>query len=85
MALLRIMLFAGAKAAAGTDSLEIDVPIPISIDTVKKTIAVDYPKLESILRFSRMAVGCEFVDDEYVIVQESLQHDFALIPPVSGG
>jgi hypothetical protein len=85
MASLRIMLFAGAKAAAGADHLLVELPLPISIGALKTAIAFQYPTLEQIVKFSRLAVDCEFVDDQYVIVQDSLQHDFAMIPPVSGG
>jgi len=85
MAILKIMLFAGAKDAAGTDLLAIDVQIPMTIQTLKSAIAAHTPNLAPIVRFSRLAVGCEFVDDQYVIEQHSLEHDIALIPPVSGG
>lgn len=85
MATLKILLFAGAKDAAGTDLLAMDVQIPITIQMLKYGIAAQTPELESIVRFSRLAVGCEFVDDQYVIDQDSLKHEFALIPPVSGG
>ena len=85
MANLRIMLFAGAKAAVGTDHLALELQLPTSIDNVKTAIASQYPALEHIIKFSRLAVGCEFVNDQYVIDQDSLQQEFALIPPVSGG
>ncbi|MFN8740253.1 MAG: MoaD/ThiS family protein [Pirellula sp.] len=85
MANLRIMLFAGAKAAVGTDHLAIELQLPTSICTLKTAIASQYPALEHIIKFSRLAVGCEFVEDQYVIVDDNLQHDIALIPPVSGG
>lgn len=85
MATLRIMLFAGAKDAAGTDQLAIEVQLPMTIHALKRSISAVHPNLDHILKFSRMAVGCAFVDDQYVIENHSLEHDFALIPPVSGG
>lgn len=85
MAILKIMLFAGAKDAAGTDQLVIEIQIPMTIAELKTAIAVVDPDLEEIVKFSRLAVGCDFVDDQYVIEHHSLEHDFALIPPVSGG
>lgn len=85
MANLKIMLFAGAKAAAGTDHLDIELQLPTSIGNVKTAISSQCPALEHVIKFSRLAVGCEFVDDQHVIDLDSLQQDFALIPPVSGG
>lgn len=85
MATLRIMLFAGAKDAAGADQLAIEVQVPMTIHALKLAIAAVNPNLDQIVKFSRMAVGCDFVDDQYVIEHHSLEHDFALIPPVSGG
>lgn len=79
------MLFAGAKAAIGNDFIEIEIPLPVSIEAIKRIIVNQHPKLEPIVRFSRMAIGCEFVQDQFTVVEENLKHDFALIPPVSGG
>ncbi len=79
------MLFAGAKDAAGADQLSIEVQAPMTIHALKCAIAAVNPKLDQIVKFSRVAVGCEFVDDQYVIEHHSLEYDFALIPPVSGG
>lgn len=85
MATLTVMLFAGAKDAAGADQLAIEVQLPMTIHALKCAIAAVNPNLHHIVKFSRMAVGCEFVDDQYVVEHHSLENDFALIPPVSGG
>lgn len=79
------MLFAGAKAAIGNDSVDIEIALPVSIEAIKRIIVEQHPKLEPIVRYSRMAIGCEFVDDQFIVLEENLKHDFALIPPVSGG
>jgi len=85
MALLKILLFAGARDVVGADYLTVDVESPIAVEKLKATIAVNHPKLASIIRFSRLAIDREFVEDQFVVGSENLPSEIALIPPVSGG
>jgi sulfur-carrier protein len=81
---LNILLFAGAKQAAGCNQVSIESSLPLQVSELKAILASHYPSLEPFVRYSRIAYGQEFVDDTYVLDREPIR-EIALIPPVSGG
>lgn len=82
---LVVKMFAGARERVGADCVEIDVNLPVSVQKLKEAIACQYESTRSLLEFSRIAIGNEFVADSHVIDSMQKHSVIALIPPVSGG
>ncbi|MEO1174287.1 MAG: MoaD/ThiS family protein [Planctomycetota bacterium] len=83
MPLIRVLLFAAVRDAAGESSLELALPGPITAGAVSKELANQLPAAGDLIRVSRIAVNGSYVADEHEI---DVSHDeVALIPPVSGG
>ena len=79
-----VHLFAGAAQAAGTRQVIVKLPVNSTIAELAAAVSEQYPPLQSLLAFSRWAIGSEFVSFEHVIAPEE-QRPIAMIPPVSGG
>jgi len=79
---LKIKLFAAAAQVVDNDHVRIACEIPVTIQALKLLLVEQHPSLESILPYCRFAVNHEFVLDEYAV---TVDHELALIPPVSGG
>lgn len=80
---MQVRLFAGAREAVQTDTVELDTDIPCTIASFKRAMISKWPELESYVNYGRFAVGTDFVDDHFVVDTEA--GELALIPPVSGG
>ena len=78
-------MFAGARERVGSEFIEIDVNLPISVIQLKETIAINFESLRSYLEFGRIAINNDFVCDSELIDNAHSQSVIALIPPVSGG
>jgi molybdopterin converting factor subunit 1 len=75
-------LFASVREAVGQREVCMDLDDGATIEDLKQRLAVDFPRLEPMLKTIVFAI-----DDEYVPFEQRL-HDgaeVALIPPVSGG
>lgn len=79
---VRVLLFAGLRQRAGTDQLNIHVDSGATIATVRAAVATAHPDLAPSLSICRVAVDCEFGDDDTPVPDGA---ELALIPPVSGG
>lgn len=79
---ITVKLFAAAKEAVGSDSLEIELPQPGTIATLKSVLTANYPELSETISRSAFAV-----DHEYAVDATELNENMevGLIPPVSGG
>jgi len=78
-------MFAGARERVGSDSIEIEVNLPLSVLQLKQELAVQFETLRSLVEFGRIAIENEFVSDSTIIDQAHNHSVIALIPPVSGG
>ena len=83
---VEVLLFAGAREAAGTDRIQLPASLPMFVSELKQSIVRHYPVLKPFIDYGRIAVGNDFVDDSDIIqVSVSKSTVIALIPPVSGG
>ena len=79
---LEILLFAAARDAAQSDSIQIDVDDAASAGDVMAELGRRLPELKSLLPSCRLAVDCSYVQASTPVSPGS---EIALIPPVSGG
>lgn len=82
---LTVKMFAGARERIGSDCVEIEVTLPLSVLQLKEELAVQFEALRSLAEFGRIAIGNEFVSDSTIIDLAHRHSVIALIPPVSGG
>jgi molybdopterin synthase catalytic subunit len=78
---LRVLVFAGLRARAGRESLDVHVPRPATVAELRAALESQYPELGS-LDHCRIAVDQAFADDDTPVDDAE---ELALIPPVSGG
>ena len=78
---LRVLVFAGLRARAGRDWLEVSVARPATVATLRAALESQFPELGS-LGHCRIAVDQAFARDETPVDDA---RELALIPPVSGG
>jgi molybdopterin synthase catalytic subunit len=76
------LLFAALREAVGERTLCLELAEGATVSDLKRRLAVDYPRVEPMMK----TVVCA-IDDEYVQSEERLREgaEVALIPPVSGG
>ena len=79
---IRVRLFAVARQAAGTDSIEMELPEGANVGQLRRAMTAEVPKLGAMMSQLRFAVDEEFAGDDMKILPTA---DVACIPPVSGG
>lgn len=77
-----VLLFAGAKALAGKDVVEIKLTNQATAADVLAAIARAEPNLHGLLPACRLAVDRRYASEHDVLPGDA---ELALIPPVSGG
>ncbi len=82
---LTVKMFAGARERVGSDFIEIEVDLPLSVLQFKEQLAIQFESLRSLVEFGRIAIGNEFASDSTMIDIAHSHSVIALIPPVSGG
>jgi molybdopterin converting factor small subunit len=78
-------MFAGARERVGSEAIEIQVDMPVTVRQLKVAISNQFESLRTLVEFGRIAIDNEFVDDSQSIDSTGSQSVVALIPPVSGG
>ena len=79
---INVLLFAAARDAAGSGSLQLEVPDQACAADVLAAIGSQLPQLAALLPSCRLAVDCCYVTADHRVTPDS---ELALIPPVSGG
>ncbi len=77
-----IRLFAAARAAAGTDSLSLELPEGATIGQLRGRLAEELPEIADLIGRVMFALDAEYAGDDAEIRPDA---DVACIPPVSGG
>lgn len=77
-----VLLFAGAKALAGKDMIEVDLSLRPTVAEVLAAIARAEPNLQGLLPACRLAVDRCYAAEHDILPADA---ELALIPPVSGG
>jgi len=80
--IVRVKLFAAARALAGASEVILDMPNGASLQDVEREMLKKVPALERVVSHARWAVDAEFALPESLVTENS---EIALIPPVSGG
>lgn len=79
---IEVLMFAAAREAAGSDTIQVDVNHNATAGDVVAAIGNLLPELASLLPSCRLAI-----DNRYVVNESAVSPgcEVALIPPVSGG
>ncbi|RBW59755.1 molybdopterin synthase sulfur carrier subunit [Tenacibaculum sp. E3R01] len=78
---IQLLSFGIARDLLGSSSIEIEIPNEISIESFKKIILKQFPKIASVSSYA-IAVNEEYANDSLVLKENDV---VAIIPPVSGG
>ena len=79
---IKLLFFATIRDRAGTKSLEIDIPIDLTILGLKEKLSTDYPNLKDSMNSVLITINREYAFDDAVVPSNA---EVALFPPVSGG
>ena len=79
---IKLLFFATIRDRAGTKSLEIDIPIDLTILGLKEKLSTDYPNLKDSMKSVLITITREYAFDDAVVPSNA---EVALFPPVSGG
>ena len=79
---IKLLFFATIRDRAGTKSLEIDIPIDLTILGLKEKLSMDYPNLKDSMKSVLITINREYAFDDAVVPSNA---EVALFPPVSGG
>jgi len=79
---IKLLFFATIRDRAGTKSLEIDIPVDLTILGLKEKLSTDYPNLKDSMKSVLITINREYAFDDAVV---PLNAEVALFPPVSGG
>ena len=79
---IKLLFFATIRDRAGTKSLEIDIPVDLTILGLKEKLSTDYPNLKDSMKSVLITINREYVFDDAVVPSNA---EVALFPPVSGG
>ena len=79
---VKLLFFATLRDRAGTKSVEIDIPMDLTIQGLKDKISSEYPSLRESMSSVLITINREYAFDDAVIPQNA---ELAMFPPVSGG
>jgi molybdopterin converting factor subunit 1 len=79
---VKIFFFANLRDYIGSKSVEIEIPIGITVSGLIDLLVLKFPNLEKVRDSMMVAVNREYAANEQVIPQGG---EIAFFPPVSGG
>lgn len=79
---IKLLFFATIRDRVGTKSLEIDIPVDLTVKGLKDKLANDYPNLKESMKSVLVTLDREYAFDEAVIPNGA---EIGMFPPVSGG
>lgn len=79
---IKLLFFATIRDRAGTKSMEMDIPVDMTILQLKEKLGTDHPNLKESMISVLITINREYAFDEAVV---PLNAEIALFPPVSGG
>lgn len=79
---IKLLFFATIRDRAGTKSLELDIPVDMTIKGLKEKLSKDYPNLKESMKSVLMTINREYAFDEAVVPANA---EIGMFPPVSGG
>lgn len=79
---VKLLFFATLRDRAGTKTMEMDIPIDLTIQGLKDKISGEYPNLRDSMSSVLITINREYAFDDAVIPPNA---ELAMFPPVSGG
>ncbi len=79
---VKLLFFATLRDRAGTRSMELDVPVDLTIQGLKDKISNEFPNLKESMSSVLITINREYAFDDAVIPQNA---ELAMFPSVSGG
>ena len=79
---VKLLFFATIRDRAGVKTLDLDIPMDLTIQGLKDKLAVDYPNLKESMKSVLITINREYAFDEAVVPQDA---EIGMFPPVSGG
>jgi len=77
-----VLLFARLRELAGTDRLNLALPIASNVRELRRCVSRQIPLASDLIARCALAVNGEYVGDDAAIPDRA---EIAFIPPVSGG
>ena len=79
---VKLLFFATLRDRAGARSMELDIPVDLTVQGLKEKISTEYPNLKDSMSSVLITINREYAFDAAVIPQNA---ELAMFPPVSGG
>lgn len=79
---VKLLFFATLRDRAGMRSMELDIPLDLTIQGLKEKLSNEHPNLKESMKSVLITIDREYAFDEAVIPQNA---EVAMFPPVSGG
>jgi molybdopterin converting factor subunit 1 len=79
---IKLFFFATVRDRVGAKSLEMDIPLDMTIQGLKDKLVDDYPNLAASMPSVLFSINREYAFDDALV---PLNAEVALFPPVSGG
>ena len=79
---IKLLFFATIRDRAGAKSLELEIPIDLTIKGLKDKLSSDYPNLKDSMKSVLITINREYAFDEAVVPMNA---EIGMFPPVSGG
>ena len=79
---IKLLFFATIRDRAGTKSMEMDIPMDMTILQLKEKLGADHPNLRESMKSVLITINREYAFDEAVVPQNA---EIGMFPPVSGG
>lgn len=79
---IKLLFFATIRDRAGAKSLELDIPLDMTIKGLKEKLSTDYPNLKESMKSVLITINREYAFDEAVVPANA---EVGMFPPVSGG
>lgn len=79
---VKLLFFATLRDRAGTRSMELDLPVDLTVQGLKDKLASEHPNLKESMSSVIITINREYAFDEAVIPPNA---ELGMFPPVSGG
>jgi MoaE-MoaD fusion protein len=79
---VKLLFFATLRDRAGVKSMELDLPVDLTVQGLKDKLASEYPNLKASMSSVIITINREYAFDEAVIPPNA---ELGMFPPVSGG
>ncbi len=79
---VKLLFFATIRDRAGVKTLDLDIPMDLTIQGLKDKLAAEYPNLKESMKSVLITINREYAFDEAVVPQNA---EIGVFPPVSGG